>query len=251
MERLIEPRVPLTWRVGRVEETRPESPRAKTIVLDVPSWPGHVAGQHVDVRLTAEDGYVAQRSYSIASPPDESRVELTIERIDDGEVSPYLVDELRPRDEIELRGPIGGYFTWRVEDGGPVLLLAGGSGLVPLMSMMRHRRAHPDVAVDARMLLSARTWDDVLYRDELTTLERDGFVGVQYTLTRDVPRGWSSWSGRVDRRMLEAVGAADTTEPRIFVCGPTGFVEHVADLLVDLGRDPHTVKTERFGPTGG
>lgn len=246
MERL----TPLVWRVATVAEKRPETSSATTLVLDVPDWPGHLAGQHVDVRLTAEDGYQAERSYSIASPPKDAQLSLTIERIDDGEVSPYLTDELHNGDQLELRGPIGGYFTWDTGDGGPLLLLAGGSGLVPLMAMLRHRAAHPDVTVDARLLVSARTWPDVLYRDELATCARDG-VDVHYTLTRDAPDEWTGWTGRVDAAMLERVGMRDARDARIFVCGPTGFVEHVADLLVGLGHDPRTVKTERFGPTGG
>lgn len=244
------PRAPLAWRVARVEGVQVETSHAKTLLLDVPEWPGHLAGQHVDVRLTAEDGYAAQRAYSIASPPEEPRLALTIERVDDGEVSVYLVDELRAGDELELRGPIGGYFTWHVRDGGPLVLLGGGSGLVPLMAMLRHRAAHPDVTVDARLLVSARTWPDVLYRDELATCARDG-LDVHYTLTRDAPDEWTGWTGRVDAAMLERVGMRDARDARIFVCGPTGFVEHVADLLVGLGHDPRTVKTERFGPTGG
>lgn len=251
MERLTatatSPRAPLTWRVARLDDAVVETAHATTLVLDVPEWPGHLAGQHVDVRLTAEDGYVAQRAYSIASPPEEPRVALTIERVDDGEVSTYLLDELRTGDQIELRGPIGGYFTWHVHDGGPLLLVAGGSGLVPLMAMLRHRAAHPEVSVDARLLVSARTWPDVLYRDELASRAGDG-VSVDYTLTRDAPDGWTGWTGRVDAEML---GAIDARDARIFVCGPTGFVEHVADLLVQLGHEPRTVKTERFGPTGG
>ena len=241
-------RAPLTWRVATVAEKRHETPTAKTLVLNVPDWPGHLAGQHVDVRLTAEDGYQAERSYSIASPPEDPNLSLTIERIAEGEVSPYLTDELRTGDQLELRGPIGGYFTWETGDGGPLLLLAGGSGLVPLMAMLRHR-AGVTSTVAATVLVSARAWDDVLYRDELSTLDDDG-VTVRYTLTREQPHEWKGWSGRVDAEMLREVGA-ETDQLRVFVCGPTGFVEHVADLLVQLGRDPHSIKTERFGPTGG
>jgi ferredoxin-NADP reductase len=240
---------PLVWRVATVAETRPETSNATTLVLDVPDWPGHLAGQHVDVRLTAEDGYQAERSYSIASPPSAARLSLTIERIDDGEVSPYLTDELRPGDQLELRGPIGGYFTWDTGDGGPLLLLAGGSGVVPLMAMLRHRAATTST-VEATLLVSARAWDDVLYRDELSELDDDG-VTIRYTLTREQPTGWTGWSGRVNADMLRDLGAERTSRLRVFVCGPTGFVEHVADLLVHLGHDPHTIKTERFGPTGG
>jgi ferredoxin-NADP reductase len=240
---------PLTWRVATVAEKRPETSNATTLVLGVPDWPGHLAGQHVDVRLTAEDGYQAERSYSIASPPQDPNLSLTIERIEDGEVSPYLTDELRVGDQLELRGPIGGYFTWDTGDGGPLLLLAGGSGLVPLMAMLRHRAAATST-VEATVLVSARTWDDVLYRHELSALDGDG-VTVRYTLTREQPPGWTGWSDRVSSEMLRELGAEIARGLLVFVCGPTGFVEHVADLLVQLGHDPHTIKTERFGPTGG
>ena len=217
-------------------------------MLDVPGWPGHVAGQHVDLRLTAEDGYQAQRSYSIASAPESDSLELTVERIDEGEVSPYLTEELRDGDELELRGPIGGYFSWRAQDGGPLLLVAGGSGLVPLMAMLRHRAA-VESDVDARLLVSARGLDDVLYRHELERV--NGEVTVHTTLTRAAPSDWSGWSRRVDADMLTEVGPPPGDRPRTFVCGPTAFVEHVADLLVAIGHDPGDVNTERFGPTGG
>jgi ferredoxin-NADP reductase len=235
--------------VATVVEVRPETARAKTIVLQLPDWPGHLPGQHVDVRLTADDGYQAGRSYSIGSPPEDPSLSLTVERIDDGEVSEYLCDELRPGDELELRGPIGGYFTWQVADGGPLLLVGGGSGLVPLAAMLRHHAAQHS-RVDARLLLSAGTWDDVLYREELARLVRDG-VAVHYTLTRATPPGWSGWSRRVDADMLRSVGPEPGAQPRAFVCGPTPLVERVADLLVERGHDPGRVKTERFGPTGG
>jgi len=240
-------RVPLTWRIATVARLQPETPTATTLVLDVPDWPGHLAGQHVDVRLTAEDGYQAERSYSIASSPEDSQLALTVENIDDGEVSPYLTHELRPGDELELRGPIGGYFTWQVADGGPLLLLAGGSGLVPLMAMLRHR--DDAKSVDATLLVSARSWDDVLYRDELAEVAENG-VMVHYTLTREQPPGWTGFAGRVDEEMLRELGADPKRRLRVYVCGATGFVEPVADLLVQLGHDPHAIKTERFGPTG-
>ena len=240
----------MTWRVATVAEVRPEAAHAATLVLDVPGWPGHLAGQHVDVRLTSEDGYQAQRSYSIASAPQDPRVALTVERIDDGEVSPYLTDEVRAGDLLELRGPIGGYFTWQVADGGPLVLLAGGSGIVPLMAMLRHR-AGAASTVETHLLVSARAWPEVLYTDELATQLRDG-VDVRYTLTREQPADWTGWSGRVDVAMLEQIGASDPArDPRVFVCGPTGFVEHCAELLVGFGHDPHTIRTERFGPSGG
>ena len=246
LERLSLGRAPIVWRAATVREVVAETASARTIVLDVPEWPGHVAGQHVDVRLTADDGYQAQRSYSIASAPEDGALALTVERFEDGEVSPYLTDELRAGDRFELRGPVGGHFTWRVEDGGPVLLLAGGSGLVPLMAMLRHRAAKRST-VEARLLLSARSWEDVLYRDELARLEG---VGVHYTLTRSRPPGWSGFDRRVDADMLAAVGPPVAAEPRIFVCGPTAFVERVADLLVELGHPPSAIHAERFGPTG-
>jgi ferredoxin-NADP reductase len=180
---------PVRWRLGAVLEVIEETPHAKTIVFEVPDWPGHVAGQHVDIRLTAEDGYQTERTYSIGSPPEQSTVELTVERIDDGEVSPCLTEELRAGDELELRGPIGGYFNWRNEDGGPLLLIAGGSGLVPLMAMLRHRAASAST-VDARLLLSARSLEDVLYREELGELAAGDGLTAHYTLTREPPPDW-------------------------------------------------------------
>ena len=249
LERLGARRAPLIWRVGSVTEVREETPRARTIVLEVPAWPDHLAGQHVDVRLTSEDGYQAQRSYSIASPPGDAGLALTVERIDDGEVSPYPTDELRVGDNFELRGPIGGYFTWHVGDGGPLLLVAGGSGLVPLMAMVRHRvRESSDV--DTRLLLSVGSWEDVLYQEELADAPRQG-VATHYTLTRRWDAQWSGWTRRVDAEMLGAVGPGPEERPLIFVCGPTPFVEHVADLCVALGHEAARVRTERFGPTGG
>jgi ferredoxin-NADP reductase len=240
-------RAPLAWRVATVLDVIEETARARTIVLDVPDWPGHRAGQHVDVRLTAEDGYQAQRSYSIASAPEDPRLELTVERIDDGEVSPYLARELRAGDAFEVRGPVGGHFTWCVEDGGPLLLIAGGSGLVPLMAMLRHRAAH-DSDVDARLLVSARSRDDLLYRRELERL--DG-VATHVTLTRETPPGWTGYDRRVDLTMLTEIGPPPREQPRIFVCGPTAFVERAADLLVTRGHPARAVHAERFGPTGG
>jgi ferredoxin-NADP reductase len=222
-----------------------------TLMLDLPEWTGHRAGQHVDVRLTAEDGYQAERSYSIASAPEEPRVALTIERLEDGEVSPYLVDELRAGDMLELRGPIGGWFTWQASDGGPLLLLAGGSGLVPLMAMLRHRAAAGSDA-RTRLLTSARGADDLLYADELSGLaSADGALEVFTTLTRSQPDGWSGYARRVDLAMLREVAFDPRERPRAFVCGPTAFVEAVAEFLVALGHEPALIKTERFGPTGG
>lgn len=242
-------RAPIVWRVATVSEIVEETAHARTLLVDVPGWPGQLAGQHVDVRLTAENGYQAERSYSIASAPEAPRLALTVERIDVGEVSPYLTDEVRIGDQFELRGPVGGYFTWQVTDGGPLALFAGGSGLVPLMAMLRHREAQA-ADVDARLLVSARGWDDVIYRDELGSLARGGGVDIRYTLTRSRPNGWTGFSRRVDEDMLRAIGPAPEERPRVFVCGPTPFVERTAELLVGLGHEPAAIRTERFGPTG-
>jgi ferredoxin-NADP reductase len=240
----------IAWQVGTVHDVVVETPRAKTLVLDVPGWPGHVAGQHVDVRLTAEDGYQAERSYSIASPPENPAVTITVERLDDGEVSPYLTEELRVGDGLELRGPIGGYFAWRAADGGPLLLVAGGSGLVPLMAMLRHRASRSS-NVDTRLLLSVRSVDDVLYRDELLSLGADDGLRVHVTVTREPPADWRGFSRRIDAEMLREVGPSPAERPRVFVCGPTAFVERAAEILVELGHDPAAIRAERFGPTGG
>ena len=237
----------LTWQSAAVVRVVEETPRTRTIVLDAPEWRGHEAGQHLDVRLTAEDGYQAQRSYSIASAPGDP-VAITVERLDDGEVSPYLTDELRPGDELEVRGPIGGYFVWSGDDSAPLLLVAGGSGIVPLMAMLRHRRNTGSDA-PARLLYSSRTLADVIYRSELETLA-DG-VEVVHTLTRKQPPGWTGRRGRVDAALLAEVAWPVDREPIAFVCGPTGFVESVASGLVELGYPPARVKTERFGATGG
>jgi ferredoxin-NADP reductase len=236
----------------------PETPRTRTLVLDVHDWPGHRAGQHVDLRLTSEDGYQAERSYSIASAPEDPRLALTIERLEDGEVSSYLADELRTGDKFELRGPIGGYFVWESTLGGPLLLVGGGSGIVPLMAMLRHRNAAlaagPRVRgqLPARLLYSSRRWDEVIYRDELARLtEQDPTLEVVHTLTRDAPEGWTGFRRRIDRAMLEEVAWPPSERSRAFICGPTPMVEAVAQALVDLGHEPALVKTERFGPTGG
>jgi ferredoxin-NADP reductase len=250
---MVETAVPgrLTWRLAGVVEVKPETARTKTIVFDVPGWPGHRAGQHVDIRLTAEDGYQAERSYSIASAPESPTLELTIERLDDGEVSPYLTDELRPGDQIELRGPVGGYFVWDPHVEGTVLLVGGGSGVVPLMAMARHRKVEGSM-IPTRLLYSARTLDDVIYRDELTELaaEKNRFE-VVYTLTRQQPPGWQGYTRRVDRDLLTEVAPRPGELGLSFVCGPTPFVEAVAGALVQLGHEPVRIKTERFGPTGG
>ena len=223
----------------------------RSLVLDAPDWPGHLAGQHVDIRLTAEDGYQAQRSYSIASAPEDGRLALTVERLGDGEVSPYLTDVLVAGDRLELRGPIGGYFVWDVDDGGPVLLVGGGSGVVPLMAMIRHRAAVGS-GVPMRLLYSVKTLGDLIYRDELEELAGrvDGFEAF-FTLTREQPEGWPGYTRRVDRELLAEIGWPATESPLAYVCGPTGFVEAVASALVESGLPPSHVKTERFGPTGG
>jgi ferredoxin-NADP reductase len=240
----------LSWRLARVAEIRPETPRVASLVLDVPGWDGHLVGQHVDVRLTAEDGYQAERSYSIASAPDGQRVELTVERLDDGEVSPYLADELREGDQFELRGPIGLYFVWRPELGGPLLLVAGGSGVVPLMAMLRYRAASGS-RVPTRLLYSSRTLEDVIYREELERLAAAGDgLTVTHALTRAQPPGWRGYDRRIDAAMLKDVGWPPAERPLVYVCGPTRLVEAVADDLVALGHEPLRVKTERFGPTG-
>jgi ferredoxin-NADP reductase len=229
-----------------VREVIRETPTASTLMLDVPGWPGHGAGQHVDLRLTAEDGYQAQRSYSIASAPEDDAPAVTIERLDDGEVSPYLVDEARAGDQLEIRGPVGGWFVWTAGDGGPLQLVAGGSGLAPLMSMLRHRQRSGSDA-EARLLLSARRAQDVLFAAELAGLDVERTI----TYTREPPPGWTGYARRVDRAMLEEVVFAPARSPRIFVCGPTGLVEDVAADLVALGHDPARIRTERFGATGG
>jgi len=239
----------LSWQLADVVDLIAETARVKTLALDIPGWQGHRTGQHVDVRLTAEDGYQVERSYSIASAPNGTRVELTVERLDDGEVSPYLTDELRPGDRLELRGPVGGYFAWEPALGGPVLLVGGGSGIVPLMAMIRER-ARAGVDVDMRLLFSSRSWDSIIYRDELQRLSGSGLT-VAHTLTRSQPDGWTGYARRVDAEMLLEIGPDASTNPHVYVCGPTPFVEAVATALVGLGHEPHRIRTERFGPTGG
>lgn len=237
----------LTWQLASVAEIVRETARVHTIVLDVPEWSEHRAGQHLDIRLTAEDGYRAEREYSIASAPGEP-VAITVERLEDGEVSSYLVGELRAGDAFEVRGPLGGYFVWGPEDGGPLLLVAGGSGVVPLRSMLRHRaRSGSDVPI--RLLYSSRSLDEVIYRTELD--EAIDGVEVVYTLTRAQPPGWNGYARRVDAALLREVAWPPEENPNTFVCGPTSFVETVARELVDLGYRPERVKTERFGSTGG
>jgi ferredoxin-NADP reductase len=237
----------LTWQLATVDKLVQETARVKTIVFGVADWVGHRAGQHLDIRLTAEDGYRAEREYSIASAPGEP-VAITVERLDDGEVSPYLTEELRVGDEIELRGPFGGYFVWDPEEGGPLLLVAGGSGIVPLRAMLRHRqRSGSDTPV--RLLYSSRSLEDVIYHAELDE-PKDG-VEVIHTLTRTQPQGWTGYSRRVDAELLGEFAWPADADPHAFVCGPTSFVETVASVLVELGYPPERVKTERFGATGG
>ena len=237
------------WHVAEVADATRETPRARTLMFTAPGWEGHQPGQHVDVRLTAEDGYQAQRSYSIASAPAGERLAITVERLDDGEVSPYLVDEIQPGDAVELRGPIGGYFVWEPEDPAPVLLVAGGSGVVPLMSMLRHH-AGLRSEVPVRLLYSSRTLGDVIYRDELVRLSHVP-VEVIHTLTREQPAGWNGYSRRVDAELLAEVAWPLADRPAAFICGPSGFVETVAQALAELGYEAARLKTERFGPTGG
>jgi ferredoxin-NADP reductase len=241
----------LSWQLGEVVATQQETGRTKSITLTVPNWIGHRAGQHVDVRLTAEDGYQAERSYSIASPPEEApHITLTVERIDDGEVSPYLTEELRVGDKLELRGPIGGYFVWDMPLGGPLLLVAGGSGIVPLMAMLRHRAAYGS-SVPTRLLYSSRSLEDIIYREELRRLdEADQMLEVVQTLTRAQPPGWTGYARRIDTDMLREVAWPADQHPLAFICGPTPFVETAAASLVTLGHEPAHIKTERFGPTG-
>ena len=239
------------WQLGEVVETITETPLTRSLVMTVPSWPRHQPGQHVDVRLTAEDGYQAIRSYSIASPPEAENLELTVERLPDGEVSPYLTEEVRPGDRLELRGPIGGYFVWEAEMGGPVLLVAGGSGIVPLMAMIRHRVAvGSDVPI--RLLYSARSPQDIIYRAELERLSASapGFELV-YTYTRSQPTGWTGYRRRVDQEMLREAAWPPLDRTLALTCGPTLFVETVASGLGNLGYGPARIRTERFGPTGG
>lgn len=241
----------LEWRLAEVRDIVVETYRVKSLQLHLANWPGHLPGQHVDVRLTAEDGYQAQRSYSIASPPEEELLALTIERVNDGEVSPYLTGELRPGDRFELRGPIGGYFVWTLTMGGPLCLIAGGSGIVPLMGMLRHRN-RGRVRIPALLLYSSRSLEDLIYRDELDAVARgDTDLRVVTTVTRKHPDGWMGYRRRIDSRMLIELCPSPEQDPKIFVCGPTPFVEDVSRLLVELGYNPRSIKTERFGPSGG
>jgi len=240
----------LIWRVAEVAKIVDETPRVKSLVLDVPGWPGHRPGQHVDVRLTAEDGYQAQRSYSVASEPENTRLMLTVELIEEGEVSPYLTSDVRPGDKFELRGPIGGYFVWTVAMGGPLFLVAGGSGIAPLMSMLRYRAAVKST-IPALLSYSSRTFEDIIYREELDQMAtRNDGLTVVYTLTRRQPPGWTGGARTIDCSMIETVGIPANARPKIFICGPTSLVESTAQSLLELGHERHLIKTERFGPTG-
>ncbi|HEY6414632.1 MAG TPA: ferredoxin reductase [Acidimicrobiales bacterium] len=236
--------------MATVAETVPETPQTVTLRMEVPDWPGHRAGQHVDVRLTADDGYSAQRSYSIASPPGTARLELTVVRFDDGEVSPYLTTVADVGDQFELRGPIGGWFVWDDDDTTPVLLVGGGSGVVPLVAMLRHHAASGSTTA-TQLVYSARTLGDVIYGEELDKLAGSPHRALTLTLTRESSSQWAGRRGRVDADLLDDVGWPPSDRPRCYVCGPTSFVEAVADALVGLGHEPRRVKTERFGPTGG
>lgn len=241
----------LQWQTAEVSGLIEETPRVRSLVLDLPDWPGHKPGQHVDVRLTGEDGYQAQRSYSIASAPESKNIILTVERIEDGEVSPYLSIDVQKGDKFELRGPIGGHFVWTTALGGPLFLIAGGSGVAPLMAMLRHRAA-VNSAVPATLLYSSRSFEDIIYREELErlTFMNDG-LKIVHTLTRKQPAGWQGGARRIDRAMLESEGFPPAMKPRIFICGPTQLVESASQIMLDLGHDRTLIKTERFGPTGG
>ena len=236
----------LTWLVAEVTDSAEETRRVRTLTLDANGWPGHRAGQHLDVRLTAEDGYQAERSYSIASAPG-GPLAITVEELEDGEVSPYLVGVARPGDRFEIRGPIGGYFVWDGSGDAPVLLVAGGSGVVPLMSMIRHRAAIGS-STPTRLLYSSRSWDDVIYRTELDE-PADG-LEVFHTLTRSQPPGWTGYARRIDAEMLGDVAFPAGNHPRVFICGSTRFVDAAADGLVAMGYPPQSIRTERFGATG-
>ena len=241
----------LEWQAGTLTTIRPETRETKSFTFALPKWMVHKPGQHYDVRLTAPDGYQTERSYSIASPPERvGELELTVERIADGEVSPYLHDVLVPGDQLEVRGPIGGYFVWEVALGGPLLLVGGGSGVVPLMAMLRHRAAQ-HATLPARLLYSSRSVDDVIYRDELDGLTRsDGAFEVFYTFTRQPPAGWTGYRRRIDAAMLGEVIKPFDKRARVYVCGPTLLVEAVANALVQMQLPIEQIRTERFGPTG-
>lgn len=242
----------LQWQIATVKAIQPETPRVKTFTLSLPDWMEHQPGQHYDVRLTAPDGYQAQRSYSVASEPERrGEIDVTVEYLQDGEVSSYMHQVLVPGDLIEVRGPIGGYFVWRADLGGPLLLVAGGSGIVPLMSMLRHR-ATAGSTIPTRLLYSSRSLEDVIYQKELETIQSANTgLEVFHTLTRTQPPGWTGYSRRMDEQMLREVGAPLGSNPRVYICGPTPMVESAANSLVGIGIPQAQIRTERFGPTGG
>jgi ferredoxin-NADP reductase len=234
------------WRAARVASVAMATPSARVLHLEVPGWPGSAAGQHIDLRLTAEDGYQAVRSYSLASFGDASTIEVAVDEIPDGEVSPYLVRDVQPGDELEVKGPLGGYFVWRAGTSGPVQLIAGGSGVVPLVAIARSA-TDAETPESVRLLYSVRSTEDAIYREELTAGDADGGVRVSWAYTRVAPPGWNGTVGRVDDAILRASTWPPEQNPTVFVCGPTGFVEHVADALVRLGHRPERIRTERFG----
>jgi ferredoxin-NADP reductase len=237
---------PLVWRSATVVGMRTETPTVRSLVLDIPDWPGHKPGHHIDIRLTAEDGYRAERSYSISSAPEQPMLEITVERLMDGEVSPFLVDDVQVGDMLEVRGPIGGFFVWTVDEGGPLVMLAGGSGVVPMMSMLRHRAAHAS-DVEAHLLVSTRTFGEAIYRAELETIGPKANLAIAWTYTRVPPPGWTGYRRRIDAELLAEFAPPPSASPRIFVCGPNPFVELANGLLVAAGHDPMAIKAERFG----
>ena len=241
----------LEWQFAQVCDIVAETHRVKSLMLQPVNWTGHVPGQHVDIRLTAEDGYQAQRSYSIASPPEDKLLTVTVERVEDGEVSPYLLDELRIGDRLELRGPIARHFVWTNGLSGPLCLIAGGTGITPLMAMLRHRD-RSSCRTPTVLIYSTRSLADIVYREELDGMARSSRnLEVVYALTREQPQNWAGHRGRIDRALLAANCFPPAQNPAIYVCGPTGFVESVSSFLVELGFDPLSIKTERFGPSGG
>jgi ferredoxin-NADP reductase len=243
--------LPLEWQIAKVKAVHPEASQAKSLTLTLPEWMAHQPGQHYDVRLTASDGYQTERSYSVASEPERAgEIELTVQRIPDGEVSPYLDDVIMPGDQLEVRGPVGGYFVWEVALGGPLMLVGGGSGIVPLMAMLRHRSAKSSL-IPTRLLYSVRTPDDVIYKSELDRLAGDDReLEVAFTFTRQAPAGWTGYKRRIDSEMLGEVMAPLGNSSRIYVCGPTVFVETAANAFVQMGIPAERIRTERFGPTG-
>jgi ferredoxin-NADP reductase len=241
----------IEWQLAEVRAVQIETPRVKSLFLQPTDWPGHLPGQHVDIRLTAPGGYQAQRSYSIASAPEDRLLSLTVERVKAGEVSPYLLDELRVGDQLELRGPIGGYFVWTGVTSRPLCLIAGGSGVTPLMAMLRHRDKLSDRA-PAVLMYSSRSLEDIIYQDELDSMaSRNGDLRIVHALTREQPPDWTGHRGRIDKNFLSKNCFPSSQCPAIYICGPTALVESISSVLVELGFDPYEIKTERFGPSGG